>query len=114
MRSYCIESSSIRILTVCIWSKRGVLLLKKKVTICNELGLHARAAAKLMHLASRYVSEIRLSKAGAFVNAKSIMGLMMLAAAKGTELELEVSGEDEVSALEAVEKLVLERFGEKQ
>ncbi len=87
-------------------------MLRKKITIVNKLGLHARAAAKLVHLASRYGSEILLIKNDQRVNGKSIMGVMMLAAAKGIELELEVEGEDEVMALEAVEGLISNRFGE--
>lgn len=87
-------------------------MLRKKVTIVNKLGLHARAAAKLVHLASRHASEILLVKNNQRVNGKSIMGVMMLAAAKGAELELEVEGEDEVIALEAVENLIANRFGE--
>jgi len=87
-------------------------LLRKKVTIVNKLGLHARAAAKLVHLASRYASEILLIKNNQTVNGKSIMGVMMLAAAKGIELELQVEGEDEAVALEEVENLINNRFGE--
>jgi len=87
-------------------------VLNKKVLICNKLGLHARAAAKLVHLSSRYASEIHLVKAGQTTNGKSIMGVMMLAASKGTELELIVSGEDEITAMEALEHLIKERFGE--
>lgn len=89
-------------------------MLRKKITIVNKLGLHARAAAKLVHLASRYGSEILLIKNDQRVNGKSIMGVMMLAAAKGIELELEVEGEDEVMALEAVEGLISNRFGESE
>lgn len=87
-------------------------MLNKKVFIINKLGLHARAAAKLVHLASRYGSEIMLVRGGQKVNGKSIMGVMMLAAAKGTELDLEVEGEDEVMAMQAVENLIASRFGE--
>lgn len=87
-------------------------MLRKKIVINNKLGLHARAAAKLVHLASRYASEILLLKNGQTVNGKSIMGVMMLAASKGTEIELEVQGEDEAAALEAIETLINNRFGE--
>lgn len=87
-------------------------MLTRKVTICNKLGLHARAAAKLVHLSSRYGSEIHLIKSGRTTNGKSIMGVMMLAASKGTELELVVSGEDEITAMDALEHLIKERFGE--
>lgn len=89
-------------------------MLNKKVFIVNKLGLHARAAAKLVHLSSRYGSEIILIKNGQKVNGKSIMGVMMLAASKGTEIELEVEGEDETIALEAVEHLIANRFGESE
>ena len=87
-------------------------MLKKNVIISNKLGLHARAAAKLVHLASRYGSEIHLKKNNHLVNAKSIMGVMMLAASKGTELELSAEGEDEVEAMTALENLIDGRFGE--
>lgn len=87
-------------------------MLRKKVIINNKLGLHARAAAKLVHLASRYGSEILLLKNDQTVNGKSIMGVMMLAAGKGTEIELSVEGEDEANAIEAIERLITERFGE--
>jgi phosphocarrier protein HPr len=89
-------------------------LLRKKVTIINKLGLHARASAKLVHLASRYASEILLIKKDQKVNGKSIMGVMMLSASRGVELELEVGGEDEVVAIAAVEELILNRFGEEE
>ncbi len=87
-------------------------MLRKKVIIANKLGLHARAAAKLVHLSSRYASEIEVVKNERKVNGKSIMGVMMLAASKGTEIELLVSGEDETEALAALEGLILGRFGE--
>jgi phosphocarrier protein len=87
-------------------------VLRKTITIINKLGLHARAAAKLVHLASRYGSEIHLIKNGNAVNGKSIMGVMMLAASKGTELEITAEGEDEAVAIEAVEQLIQNRFGE--
>lgn len=87
-------------------------MISKKVTICNKLGLHARAAAKLVHLASRFGSEIHVIKKNHTVNAKSIMGVMMLAASRGTELEITAEGEDETTAVEAIEKLICEKFGE--
>lgn len=87
-------------------------MLNTTITIVNKLGLHARAAAKLVHLASRFCSEIHLKKNQHLVNAKSIMGVMMLAASKGTELELSAEGEDETEALKALENLISERFGE--
>ena len=87
-------------------------MLRKKLIISNKLGLHARAAAKLVHLASRYGSNIEVVKNDQHVNGKSIMGVMMLAASKGTEIELVVSGEDEAAAMEALENLIQGRFGE--
>lgn len=87
-------------------------MIHKTVVICNKLGLHARAAAKLVHLSARYASEIQLKKNDRTVNGKSIMGVMMLAASKGTELELIVDGEDEAEAIEALEHLISNKFGE--
>jgi len=80
--------------------------------IVNKLGLHARAAAKLTHIASGFQSDIWLSRAGRRVNAKSIMGVMMLAAGKGSTVTIEASGEDADAALAALTKLIAERFGE--
>ncbi|MBA1330274.1 phosphocarrier protein HPr, partial [Candidatus Endoriftia persephone str. Guaymas] len=70
-------------------------MIHKEITIINRLGLHARAAAKLVNCASRYGSSIQLLRNGQRVNGKSIMGVMMLAASQGTALEVEVNGEDE-------------------
>jgi phosphocarrier protein len=78
----------------------------------NKLGLHARAAAKLTHIASGFKSEIWLSRAGRRVNAKSIMGVMMLAAGKGSSVTIEAQGADAPAALAALTKLIAERFGE--
>ena len=88
------------------------MAIRKKVFISNKLGLHARAAAKLIHLTNRYASEINLIKHDQKVNGKSIMGVMMLAASKGTELEIVVTGCDESEAACAVESLIANRFGE--
>ena len=85
---------------------------RKRITIINKLGLHARAAAKFVKLASSFDSEVRLARGDHVVNGKSIMGVMMLAAAKGTELELAVEGRDAKEAVSKLEQLVLERFGE--
>lgn len=82
------------------------------ITIVNKLGLHARAAAKLVNTASRFRSEVRLRREEREANAKSIMGVMMLAAAKGTEMLLEVEGPDEVEAFRAMKELITDRFGE--
>ncbi len=89
-------------------------MIRRKIVINNKLGLHARAAAKLVHLSSRFASDIHLLKDNQVVNGKSIMGVMMLAASKGMELELMVSGEDEIAAIEALERLIQERFGEEE
>ena len=80
--------------------------------IVNKLGLHARAAAKLTHLASGYRSDIWVSRSGRRVNAKSIMGVMMLAAGKGSTVKLEAEGADADAALAALTKLIADRFGE--
>jgi phosphocarrier protein len=80
--------------------------------IVNKLGLHARAAAKLTHLAGNYQCDIWLSRSGRRVNAKSIMGVMMLAAGKGTSVLIEAEGADAAQALAALTKLIAEKFGE--
>jgi phosphocarrier protein len=86
--------------------------MERCVTICNKLGLHARAAAKFVTLASKFASEIELIRDAKRVNGKSIMGVMMLAAAKDTELTLSAVGEDEEKALDELETLINNRFGE--
>jgi phosphocarrier protein HPr len=83
-----------------------------EVDIVNKLGLHARASAKLTQLAGAFKSEVWLSRNGRRVNAKSIMGVMMLAAAKGSSVLIETNGPDEDEALKALAKLIAERFGE--
>jgi phosphocarrier protein HPr len=80
--------------------------------IVNKLGLHARAAAKLTHLAGGYQCEIWLSRSGRRVNAKSIMGVMMLAAGQGTSVLIEAEGSDAEQAILALTKLIAEKFGE--
>jgi phosphocarrier protein HPr len=80
--------------------------------IVNKLGLHARAAAKLTHVASGFQSEIWLSRSGRRVNAKSIMGVMMLAAGKGTTVHIDAEGSDAAAALQALTALIADRFGE--
>jgi len=87
-------------------------VLKKQITIVNKLGLHARAAAKLVHLASRYGSKSQLIRGEKIVNCKSIMGVMMLAASKGTELELVVDGEDEAECMQHIHALIENKFDE--
>ncbi|WP_418318468.1 HPr family phosphocarrier protein [Piscinibacter sakaiensis] len=89
-------------------------MIKTPVNISNKLGLHARASAKLSKLAGSFKSEVFLARDGRRVNAKSIMGVMMLAAGMGSELELEVDGSDEESAAEAILALINDKFGEGQ
>ena len=84
----------------------------KPITIINKLGLHARAAARFVQLASSYESEISVSVNGKKVSGKSIMGIMMLAAAKGTTIEITVAGADEEEAMIKLEELILDKFGE--
>jgi len=81
-------------------------------TIVNKLGLHARAAAKLTHLAGNYQCDIWLSRSGRRVNAKSIMGVMMLAAGQGTSVQIEAQGADADQAIAALSKLIADKFGE--
>jgi phosphocarrier protein len=82
--------------------------------IINKLGLHARAAAKLTQVAAAFQSEIWISRSGRRVNAKSIMGVMMLAAGQGTSVLVEAKGDDADAAIAAIAKLVAERFGESE
>ena len=82
------------------------------VIIVNKLGLHARPSAKLTQVATRFKSEVWLTRKGRKVNGKSIMGVMMLAAAKGSTLTIEATGPDEVDAVDALSKLIAEGFGE--
>ncbi|MBE7419966.1 MAG: HPr family phosphocarrier protein [Ideonella sp.] len=89
-------------------------MIKTVLKINNKLGLHARASAKLTKLASSFASEVFLSRNGRRVNAKSIMGVMMLAAGVGTEVELEADGSDEAAAADAIAALVADKFGEGQ
>ena len=85
---------------------------KKSVRIVNKLGLHARASAKLTQVAGAFKSQVFISREARRVNAKSIMGVMMLAAGLGSTVELEADGEDEAAALDALEKLFADKFGE--
>jgi len=83
-----------------------------EVTIVNRLGLHARAAAKFVHLASTFSSRVTVSRDGTRVDGKSILGLLTLAAAKGTKLHLTIQGDDETEAAANLAELVRSRFGE--
>jgi phosphocarrier protein len=85
---------------------------REEVEIVNQLGLHARASAKLTQLAAQFRSEVWLSRNGRRVNGKSIMGVMMLAAGIGAKVEIETLGEDEAAALAALKALVADKFGE--
>ena len=89
-------------------------MARAEVTIVNKLGLHARASAKLTQVASRYAAEVWLTRNGRRVNAKSIMGVMMLAAGKGAKVQLEIDGPDETDAMDAIVALINGYFGEGQ
>lgn len=87
-------------------------MLKKQLDITNKLGLHARAAAKFVTLASAFESDIQLTRDSKIVNGKSIMGVMMLAAANGSQVEIIASGSDEAEAIKRLQELVQNKFDE--
>lgn len=87
-------------------------MVRSKATIVNRLGLHARASAKLTKLASSFDCQVWMSRGDRRVNAKSIMGVMMLAAGIGTEIELETDGPQEALAMQALLSLIADKFGE--
>jgi phosphocarrier protein len=89
-------------------------MLEQEVIICNKLGLHARAAAKFVATASEFSAQIEVEKDDKRVNGKSIMGVMMLAASKGTVIKLYAEGDDAESAVNKLAELVLDRFGEEE
>ena len=89
-------------------------MIKATVTISNKLGLHARASAKLTKLAGGFKSDVHMSRNGRRVNAKSIMGVMMLAAGMGSDVEIETMGADEQEAADALRALINDKFGEGQ
>jgi phosphocarrier protein HPr len=89
-------------------------MLKTNIKICNKLGLHARASAKLTKLASRFQCDIHLTRKERRVNAKSIMGVMMLAAGMGSEVLIEAQGTDEAAAVEGLVALINDKFGESE
>jgi phosphocarrier protein len=89
-------------------------VLNRTVTIINKLGLHARAAARFVTLASSFTSDIKVARNGQEVNGKSIMGVMMLAASKGTEITLIANGSDEKDAIDGLIELIRQRFGESE
>jgi phosphocarrier protein HPr len=89
-------------------------MVNKQITIINKLGMHARAAAKFVNLAASFTSNIELEKGNRRVNGKSIMGVMMLAASKGSSVTLYANGQDEDEAINHLEQLITSRFGEKE
>lgn len=89
-------------------------MLKRELLIENKLGLHARAAAQIVKTATAFASRIILSKDGLEVDGKSIMGIMMLAAAKGSSVSVSADGADEVEAVSGLERLFRDKFGEKE
>jgi phosphocarrier protein HPr len=89
-------------------------MIKRAATISNKLGLHARASAKLTKLAGSFACDVHMSRNGRRVNAKSIMGVMMLAAGVGSEVEIETEGADEQAAMNAIVALIDDKFGEGQ
>ena len=89
-------------------------MIKTNITIINQLGLHARASAKFVATASKFISQLKVTRGTQTVNGKSIMGIMMLAASKGTELILEIDGEDEVEMEKKMVALIHNRFGESE
>ncbi|MCP1673898.1 phosphocarrier protein [Natronocella acetinitrilica] len=89
-------------------------LQRREITIINKLGLHARAAARFVAIASGFDSQVRVIRGNRTVNGKSIMGVMMLAAARGTTLLVEAEGDDASAALDAIEALVKNRFEEQE
>ena len=89
-------------------------MIRTTIVISNKLGLHARASAKLTKLAGGYQCDVHMSRNGRRINAKSIMGVMMLAAGQGTEIEIETDGADEEAAMAALRSLIDDKFGEGQ
>lgn len=89
-------------------------MIKQNTTIVNQLGLHARASAKLTKLAGSFPCSVFMSRGGRRINAKSIMGVMMLAAGMGTQVEIETDGPQEQEAMEALLALIADKFGEGQ
>lgn len=89
-------------------------MIQENILIINKLGLHARAAAKLVSTASAFASQIQIGHSGRMVDCKSIMSVMMLAASKGTEVQITTAGKDEQAAMDAVIKLINNRFDEEE
>ncbi len=89
-------------------------MVEAEIEIVNRLGLHARAAAKLVHTANRFQSDVRVGRDGEEVDAKSILGILLLAAAQGHRVNIRCDGDDEADALRAISDLFADRFGEGQ
>ena len=89
-------------------------MIDKKVTIKNKLGLHARAAVKFVNLANRFSASVRILKDGSEIDGKSILGILTLAATRGSTIGLKLSGKDEAAAFKALEALINDKFGEKE
>lgn len=87
-------------------------MVSKDIEICNKLGLHARAATKFANLSGRYTCQLKVQCKGKCIDGKSIMSLMLLAASKGTVINISADGSDEVEALQALEELINDKFGE--
>jgi phosphocarrier protein HPr len=87
-------------------------MVSRTVTVCNQLGMHARASARFVHTASAFQSRVRVGRGARVMDGKSIMGVLLLAAGKGSEITISAEGEDEASALEALCQLVESGFGE--
>lgn len=87
-------------------------MIKKKITIINKLGLHARAAVKFVNMANRFTSSVKIEKGGNKIDGKSILGILTLAAVQGTEITLFVSGKDEQSVMETLVSLIQNKFDE--
>jgi|TARA_Y100000310_G_scaffold306276_1_gene347257 phosphocarrier protein len=89
-------------------------MIKRKIKIINELGLHARAASRLVQTAQQFSSQIQLSKGAVDANGKNIMSVLLLAAARDSIIDLQIDGDDETDALEALTMLINDRFGEER
>lgn len=88
--------------------------VRRTLEVVNERGLHARAATKLVHLASRFDAEVTLAKDGQRANAKSVMGVLLLCGSMGTKVDVEAEGEDAAAAVDAIAALFADKFGEEQ
>ena len=89
-------------------------MIERQIEIVNRLGLHARAAAKLVHTAAKFRSEIKILKGEEEVDGKSILGILLLAAGRGTTITVKVAGEDEAAAVDAVQELIERKFDESE